>query len=518
VLTQRRWCLGWRAATPQLGANLQAVASLLRASRAVQQAVLDACSGPGNNQLQLCLRGVPTWSPSCVPITDLQLLQHFSFQVKWLRKYGRLVQYMALSASTRLHGADEALMCVAVRPPVQLQGLSLGAIASLANPAAVLQQLDASHLTQLTVSIADAHAAALLQSALPQLQSLRSLRVHIHDSFAIRHAPKDACLGALAPLTQLTELSLAMPSAGSAGLLVHLPSSLVSITLFTEAAADDDVRAIAQARQLQQLELNGVQGVAAAAPSSLTALTSLLHLSLAYLDVPDQADDEMIKQHAAVWSTLPVLHRLKVRRCRFSPGTAAAIAAATSVTSLWLECSADIQADLSATLAPLKQLRRLDMYIHGRSNADHQPVAASMLDSSVLADSVEQLVWCRWPLSPVARTQLITRTQLRKLVLDSSSIGDEELEVIAHYMQRLQLLGLARNSKISDAGIYKALGNHNALMQLLLAENNRRVEFDVLASGDAAEITRNANSPLVWKAVPRFSSTSVQAYLLFAIM
>ena len=98
-------------------------------------------------------------------------------------------------------------------------------------------------------------------------------------------------------------------------------------------AADDDVRAIAQARQLQQLELNGVQGVAAAAPSSLTALTSLLHLSLAYLDVPDQADDEMIKQHAAVWSTLPVLHRLKVRRCRFSPGTAAAIAAALSVTS-----------------------------------------------------------------------------------------------------------------------------------------------------------------------------------------
>jgi hypothetical protein len=219
-----------------LGGNLQAVCSLLRVSKAVQQAVLDACSGPGNSQLQLRLTGFGVWSPSRVPSTDLQLLQRLSFQVKWLSKFGRLVLSMALSANPRLHAADEALMCVGVRPPVQMQQLSLGGLYPLANPSAVLQQLDASHITEMTVGIRAAHAAARFKSALAQLQSLRSLKVHSMPlkvgSTVFWDVPKDACLGALAPLTQLAELSLTeLHAAGTLGLLVHLPSSLVSIKL-----------------------------------------------------------------------------------------------------------------------------------------------------------------------------------------------------------------------------------------------------------------------------------------------
>jgi hypothetical protein len=295
---------------------------------------------------------------------------------------------------------------------------------------------------------------------------------------------------------------------------VQLPSSLASITLFATAAADDDVRAIAQARQLQQLELNGVQAVPAATLASLTALTSLRHLGLAYLGMPDQLDDDITTQHAAVWSALPALRSLKLRGWRFSRGTAAAIAAATSLTNLWLECTADIQADLSAALAPLQQLARLDVSVEGLSEAEHQPVAASMLGSSVLADSVEQLVLCRWPLSPVARTQLITRTQLRKLILDSSSIGDEELEVMGHYMQRLQLLGIARNGKISTTGVNAALGgtNFSALKQLLLASDSR-ICFSSLQLSDAAQSTNSTNMLLTSQNVPRFSTITVPAYL-----
>jgi hypothetical protein len=47
--------LGLACRHSQLGANLQALASLLRVSRAAQQAVLDACSNLGNSQLQLCI-------------------------------------------------------------------------------------------------------------------------------------------------------------------------------------------------------------------------------------------------------------------------------------------------------------------------------------------------------------------------------------------------------------------------------------------------------------------------------
>jgi hypothetical protein len=154
--------LGLACRHSHLGGNLQAVCSLLRVSRVVQQAVLNACSGPGNSQLHLCMSGVAAWPPSrAAPSADLQLLQRLSFQAKWLSKYGRLVQSMELSAGTQLLGADEALMCVAVRPPVQLQRLNIDQLHPAANPAAMLQRLDASHLTHLTVNIADAHAAAL---------------------------------------------------------------------------------------------------------------------------------------------------------------------------------------------------------------------------------------------------------------------------------------------------------------------------------------------------------------------
>jgi hypothetical protein len=218
----------------------------------------------------------------------------------------------------------------------------------------------------------------------------------------------------------------------------------------------------------------------------------------------------MITQHAAVWSASPVLHSLKLTGWRFSPVTAAAIAAATSLTSLWLECSPDSEADISAALAPLKQLRGLQLYVEAPSDEEQDPVAATILDSNVFADSVDQLVLCRWPLSPVARTQLFTRTQLQKLIIGGSSIGDDDLEVMAHYMRRLQLLGVACNGKISPAGFGKALDGTKfpALLQLLLASCDQR---EALALCDAAQNSGSTTSPLVIQTVPAFSATSVQS-------
>jgi hypothetical protein len=151
--------LGLACRHSHLGSNLQAVCSLLAVSKAVQQAVLDACSGPDNSQLHLTFDADAATAAAHGVTTPLQYLQRLSHQAQWLTRYGRLAKQLSIYRTTAtskdlshgLNGADEAVMCLAVKPPLQLQMLQLAPIGPLRNPAAVLQQVDAAYLTKLTV-------------------------------------------------------------------------------------------------------------------------------------------------------------------------------------------------------------------------------------------------------------------------------------------------------------------------------------------------------------------------------
>uniref|UniRef100_A0A383W8H4 Uncharacterized protein n=1 Tax=Tetradesmus obliquus TaxID=3088 RepID=A0A383W8H4_TETOB len=359
--------LGLACRNSHLGSDLQAVCSLLRVSKAVQQAVLDACSGTGSSQLQVAIDGDANTAVAHGVGSPLQYLRRLSHQAQWLARHGGLVKQLSINKCTTiphrdlsrdLDGADEAVVCLAVRPPVQLQELQLGQThGSLLNPAAVLQQLDASHLTQLSVSIPVAnYGAALMPAALQQLTALRCLRV-----FAGHHAPcplqqpqiLQAYLEALPRLTRLTELS--WRGSISADLLKQLPARVLKVRL-AMPTGKLEVQHLADKQQLQQLHL-GFTGCDTTALASLSALTRLQHLSL---HMPACKADSLTQHGSSLaLSTLKQLHIGIHYADALSPAAASAIAAATSVSNLQLRCFRRFYGDLTAAFEPLVGLQRL---------------------------------------------------------------------------------------------------------------------------------------------------------------
>jgi hypothetical protein len=458
--------LGLACRHSHLGRDLPALCSLLRVSKAVQQAVLDKCSGPGNSQLQILVDADASSAAARGITTPLQFLQKLSHQAKWLAKHGRLVKLLSVNKSrdaandlsSDLGGADEAVMSLAVRPPVQLQNLDLNAAAPLRKPAALLTQLDGSHLTQLQVSIPGGYGAACLPAALQQLTGLSCLVVTALSARDDLAQPRvgQAYAAAMPSLTNLTELRWCgyVPP----GVLQQLPHSVVRLQLQSEQSA---IQHLAGLHQLQQLKLvvHGTCDATALAP--LTALTSLQRLGLR-VSCPTAAD---VAQLGRSWAALPALQLLRVLAGELNQAAGNAIAAATSVTKLQLRCLLEESFDLAAMIAPLAQLKQLCVV--------QEPSASRALSTfgRVLSQGITHLVWCGARLAPVARTQLSTCTQLRALVIDTDSIGDDDLEVMGHYLKELQLLGVVVGGTITLQGLCAALtsGGFAALRKLVAA-------------------------------------------------
>jgi hypothetical protein len=193
---------------------------------------------------------------------SLHRLQCLNHQARWIATYGRLVKHLTLSGGSGYDNADEAVICITVRPLVQLQGLTLAVTRPLQYPAAVLRQLDASHLTSLSTPVAGQDGSAALAAAVARLRSLRSLTLSA-PSRSLSQLPVQGYSAALAALTSLTELSL--QSVDSADLLQRLPGSVVRLQL--SGAVSSSTAAVQQLvgmQQLQQLELKHVGCNAAA--------------------------------------------------------------------------------------------------------------------------------------------------------------------------------------------------------------------------------------------------------------
>jgi hypothetical protein len=171
-----------------------------------------------------------------------------------------------------------------------------------------------------------------------------------------------------------------------------------------------------------------------------------------------------LSEHAAAWAALPTLQQLSVTCYSLGPFISSAIAAATSITSLELVLKEqEMEFDIASLLAPLKQLQRLAVYdYHG-----HVSAVASALGSMA---GIRHLALIGTRLSPLARTQLVTYTHLRRLFVHSADIGNDEIEAMGHYMTRLQALGVCLDHDASLGGVMHALncGRFPALQRLVL--------------------------------------------------
>jgi hypothetical protein len=249
--------------------------------------VLDACSGPGNSQLHLSLAGgAPACPSNSKPEVALQAakaglttLQRLNHQARWIVKNGRLVKQLTLSGGSGLRGADEAVMCIAVQPPVRLQALTLAVTRPLKYPAAVLRQLDTSHLTSLSAPVGGRDGHAAMAAALSQLQSLRSLVLSAPAEPDAAPLPIQSYASAWSALTRLTELSLR--TANLAQLLQHLPGGVVKLQLVGGSDRPATMQLLAGMQQLQQLELRKVR-CSQQELMALSGLSSLTHLTLGY--------------------------------------------------------------------------------------------------------------------------------------------------------------------------------------------------------------------------------------------
>jgi hypothetical protein len=532
--------LGLACRHSQLGGNLQALASLLRVSRAVQHAVLDACSGPGNSQLQLSLAGgAPVFTSRDAPEAALQAakagikaLQRINHQARWMVKHGRLVKQLTLSGGPGLKGADEAVMCMAAQPPVQLQALTLAVTRPLQYPAAVLRQLDASHLTSLSAPVMGQDGRAAMPAAIAQLHSLRSLALSAPTGSQSQQLPVKRYARALSDLTRLTELSLR--TANLTQLLQHLPSSVVKLQLVGGSDSSATMQLLAGMQQLQQLELKGVK-CSQEELLALNGLSSLSHLSLGYSfnsrqaapesssseedssseeadsssdDDDDSSEDDesssgdeeqssadeeaeqmaaleaanaaweaetaravqetWFYQHAGAWDASPMLQRLSLSFDAIAPRHMGALWCATSITSLQLQLKA--QTNSFDVAAMLAPLRQLKQ-LCVFDEAGHVEAAVTSLGNLV---SISSFIWCGWRLSPLARTQLVTAAHLRLLFIDCEDVRNDEIEAMGHYMTKLAVLGLevgvAERANVSLEGLVKALsgGRFPALQRLVV--------------------------------------------------
>jgi hypothetical protein len=539
------------------------VCSLLRVSKAVQQAVLDACSGPGNSQLQLSLEGgAPLLTNKQgreaalhAAKAGLQRLKRLNHQARWIAKNGRLIKHLTLSGGSGLDSANEAVMSIAVRPPVQLQALTLAVTRPLQHPAALLRQVDGSHLTMLSAPAVGEDGSTAMAAAVARLHSLRSLVLSAPIG-QLSNMPVRSYAAALTALTKLTELSLNLANPIE---LVHcLPSSVAKLQLGgTPTASPAVMQQLAELQQLQQLELKTVT-CDAAALEALSGLTGLRYLSLGYCfgrgqedeapaealvlpgwegpgqqdhdenllgeedddeedsseedddsweetssddvmkdrywlqvvltssdDVFDGEDDVaaaaaaaaeryarntlpsgILHDHAKAWAVLPMLQQLTISCYSLGPYICSAIGSAASITSLHLHLKEQkAEYSVAMLLEPLKQLQQLCMFDDDGGN-----VVATALGS---LKGIGCLVWSGGGLSLLARTQLVTCSHLRRLFVASSGISDGELEVMGHYMTRLEVLGVWFGQTVSLGGLMQALscGRFPALQQLVIGSH-----------------------------------------------
>ena len=233
---------------------------------------------------------------------------------------------------------------------------------------------------------------------------------------------------------------------------------------------------------LQTLSLSGPQ----CSPQellSLNALPQLQHLSISY---DDGVDEEYARKHAAVFGSLRALRTLGIdyRGVEIDIGLeiAAGVAACTSLTSLQLACwHFEDRVDIATMLQPLRQVKSLMVKAFGTTRSVHRPVQgplASLAGASRSLTALTSLTFF-WPMRLRALIEVYSMTQLQQLFLAGSNVHDEGLDVIAHNMPGLRVLGVG-NSCITHIEVEKILRNSELLpeLQMLVLAINVWHEFE----------------------------------------
>lgn len=266
---------------------------------------------------------------------------------------------MCLTSIPELAGADEALMCMAVRPPVQLLQLKL----DVTMPGAVLELLDARHLTNLHVCVRGKIAAALLVRAFGTLRGLKELVLHAQGSGFCQ----DALARGVGSLTSVTKVAYWGRAPTSASVLQRLPVSTVTLHL-VDSTISQALSHLTQLRHLTYSWLDAGHDVAdslggESLVTSLSGLASLQQLHLEY-GIHTEA---VVAAQAPAWGALKALQSLRVTVLDYGIVTPAlfssGIAAATSITRLELVFKPPLAAgpgvDMETMLASLCQLQHL---------------------------------------------------------------------------------------------------------------------------------------------------------------
>lgn len=361
-------------------------------------------------------------------------------------------------------GVDEVLVSLAIRAPVQLQQLSL----SVFRPAIVLEHVDARHLTRLDVSCASAAGSALLPAALSRLVGLQDLRLSVWSDNA-RH---EGLAGAVAPLTALTRLAL-QGQGVPASVLQQLPTGLVSLHLSGPGVTGGDLGLapftpnLVGLQQLQHLTVYNAAGDL----SAMTTLNARLNLKLCLAYSHLMAGTTAVAAHVPVWGRLATLRSLTlvVPNDCINARMASGIAAATTLTSLALECDCVAsEVNMETMLAPLSQLQYLKL--RSSRTAGTQPG----IGVESFGNLMSHLTWLELlyiQVLPLARTQVTTSTCLEHLRVDCIGIGDGELVVMGHYMANLRVLCMAR---VAAAMVEAALmrGGFPKLRELVLLDSD----------------------------------------------
>jgi hypothetical protein len=248
--------LGLACRHSQLGANLQALASLLRVSRAVQHAVLDACSGPGNSLQQLDARHLTR-----LHLTRLHVgVSGHPAAAPLPAALGRLTALRSLSVNGWINSANTTALVreafgAALQAMPSLTELRLGLHGLYVIPGDMVQHLPTS-LVKLQLLLPALGPIPDLQH-LTRLQQLQQLELKQADGCDA------AALTALSTLTTLQQLSLDYSGgSGNTALLQNIQygrawaamPALKQLHIATDSFAGID-RAIALATRVTCLQL-----------------------------------------------------------------------------------------------------------------------------------------------------------------------------------------------------------------------------------------------------------------------
>ena len=440
---------------------------MLCASKGAKQSVLQHCHRILTLRIDMC---------QVHKLPAAEQLPHVSSIADWALTYGSLVKHLIFE-SRRSQGmattaeVEPYLSKALQSPSMQLEGLSLLGMHS----SGLLQHTKPQHLTTLEFRALNVRAglAPWIMVPVPDLNMSRLTSFTSLRSLSVSDLSTGCMLPPLSSLTSLTAMAVMHNDLEfqqkQQQQELHLPSSQQHLQLTSLPLGR--IPSFLNLSSLQTLTLQDPQ----CSPQellSLNALPQLQQLAISYAGVDE---DYVRDEHSPVFGSLRALRKLQFEwadYCNISAGVAAGIAASTSLTSLSIACyQFDEGVDVGPMLQPLQQLKSLTVKAFGTDPSSSEAVPywqleplASLAGASRSLTALTSLTFC-WPMRLRALIEVYSMTQLQQLFLAGSNVHDEGLDVIAHNMPKLRVLGVG-NSFITQGQVQKILRKPELLPEL----------------------------------------------------